>query len=101
MVLEQLSHVFCVVYTHPNLQRILLLSLFQFVFSLLAYLLFIFEAGFGYVAGASLELTILLSQLSECWNYRYVVPYQACLNNFVLIFQQGFCIATDVLEFTL
>lgn len=43
----------------------------------------IFGTGTCYVAQAELELTILLLQLSEWWNYRQASPYLAYILSFL------------------
>jgi hypothetical protein len=37
----------------------------------------LFEIGSAYVAQAGFKFVILLPQLPECWDYRYVPPYLA------------------------
>jgi hypothetical protein len=42
-----------------------------------------FETGSYYVAQAVLELTILLPQPPEYWDYRYVAPWLAWKNSYI------------------
>jgi hypothetical protein len=41
------------------------------------FVVLFFQTGSFYVAKAGLELTILLPQISECWDYRCAPPHLA------------------------
>lgn len=51
-------------------------------FNYLFFLTFLFETGSHYVAQTILELTILLHQLPEYWDYSYVLHTWLCIGEF-------------------